>query len=963
MSPGGDSSCPSCGSVSAVGAGTASRPRAEGSGGPARALRAILVDAPAGEASEAVDAARDALGRLGAPPVSRPKTPRSDRAVRRAAFGKQAPPAGSRPAPPGPRSLREHLGGIPAWAVSGVLHVAGLLLLTFLVVNVGPPPAIHVDLSFSAPPVPPLPLPDLPQPGDTSALDRLAESPPLPEVPVGLLEDRPETPDDRDFRESLVEKTPLLAPGAEKYGWRGRGGRRLAAARGGGTYGSEKAVAAGLRWLAGHQDAEGWWGYFEETFTCGKGSPQQRTGLTGLALLAFLGAGQTAETGGFAPTVARGLRWLASTQEPEGGFPGNLYHDAIAALALAEAAGMGTGGEPVAKAAARAAGFLVSAQNKDGGWRYEPRSGESDTSVTGWCLMALSAARAAGFPPEARVLERARRFLDSMTTPEGETGYTSPEGGINALTAVGLLGRSLTGATPQDPLVRRAAGHVSSEPAVWDLEPARREGKTFLKENPINLYRWYYTSLALYPLGGPEWERWNPNCRDVLVRNQRRGGGCADGSWDPVDVWSGAGGRVYSTATAVLTLEVYYRAAPRFLEVPDDELAALPVGTAFHGELLWERARAAAAAARRAAGGTPSERTAAAAAAEGALGRFREWARRHLDRPGADGAEEVAGWLALAEREEGEAALLRGDRARAEEILRPVLDRAPDGPAAPGLRRLLAKLALEGADQRRAADLLAEILRRGEEPDPAGRSTIWRTLGDLRARLGDPGGAAAAYRSAVAGAAPEEAEALRRRLASALLQLRDWRGALEALGLVAGGAPGSLAPKEAEAAISLAVSLAERMRADGDAGAGADLLDQAVERFGPVASPAALAGLRRARAEALGAAGRHEEAADVWLALAASGAGPAAELRAAAALIGAGKAVVARDLTAKLQGSLAPFSDPWWEARCLHAEALLAVGDRARARALVENTQALYPQLGGEALRGRFLRVLEAAGR
>ncbi|MBK9976081.1 MAG: hypothetical protein IPP14_15010 [Planctomycetes bacterium] len=31
------------------------------------------------------------------------------------------------------------------------------------------------------------------------------------------------------------------------------------------------------------------------------------------------------------------------------------------------------------------------------------------------------------------------------------------------------------------------------------------------------------------------------------------------GSWDSVDAWGSAGGRVYSTAINCLTLEVYYR--------------------------------------------------------------------------------------------------------------------------------------------------------------------------------------------------------------------------------------------------------------------------------------------------------------------------------------------------------------------------------------------------------------------
>ncbi len=46
----------------------------------------------------------------------------------------------------------------------------------------------------------------------------------------------------------------------------------------------------------------------------------------------------------------------------------------------------------------------------------------------------------------------------------------------------------------------------------------------------------------------------------ALVGNQRRTG-CEKGSWDPIEEWGPAGGRVYSTAMGTLTLTVYYRHA------------------------------------------------------------------------------------------------------------------------------------------------------------------------------------------------------------------------------------------------------------------------------------------------------------------------------------------------------------------------------------------------------------------
>ncbi len=53
--------------------------------------------------------------------------------------------------------------------------------------------------------------------------------------------------------------------------------------------------------------------------------------------------------------------------------------------------------------------------------------------------------------------------------------------------------------------------------------------------------------------------------KDALLKLQRADGHRA-GSWDPDPNWIGqTGGRVYATAIAVLTLEVYYRVRPRYL--------------------------------------------------------------------------------------------------------------------------------------------------------------------------------------------------------------------------------------------------------------------------------------------------------------------------------------------------------------------------------------------------------------
>lgn len=87
------------------------------------------------------------------------------------------------------------------------------------------------------------------------------------------------------------------------------------------------------------------------------------------------------------------------------------------------------------------------------------------------------------------------------------------------------------------------------------------------KERPtphhVNLYYWYYGTLALYHAGGTDWERWNDELKKSLLALQEKEGAEA-GSWPANGVWAGYGGRVYATAMAALNLEVYYRYLPMY---------------------------------------------------------------------------------------------------------------------------------------------------------------------------------------------------------------------------------------------------------------------------------------------------------------------------------------------------------------------------------------------------------------
>ena len=63
------------------------------------------------------------------------------------------------------------------------------------------------------------------------------------------------------------------------------------------------------------------------------------------------------------------------------------------------------------------------------------------------------------------------------------------------------------------------------------------------------------------------WKTWNKEMTQTLLSLQR-GDGHANGSWDSDGLRNDPGGRIFSTAMATLTLEVYYRYLPMYAKRP-----------------------------------------------------------------------------------------------------------------------------------------------------------------------------------------------------------------------------------------------------------------------------------------------------------------------------------------------------------------------------------------------------------
>jgi hypothetical protein len=376
----------------------------------------------------------------------------------------------------------------------------------------------------------------------------------------------------------------LMAPWVTSSGSSG-GGRRARRQRRGADETNQFRVEAGLDWLARHQvpdagywDCDGFQAQCRMNVCAGTGQAANDPGVTGLALLAFLGAGYTHREGHYRTTVENAIRYLRRIQDAEGCFGGRndprfVYGHAICTLALAEAYAQ-TEDALLRPYVGCGLDFIYACQNPRPdwsgflGWGYGVRSGRSDTSVTGWMTMALKSAAEGKFPVNRPAIEGVRTFLESVTEPvTGKVGYREravgpmrnlgretvwPPVKSEATTAVGVFCRIFANAmlgidSSKEVVLIQGAQVMASTLPVWN------EG-----DGSIDHYYWYFGTLAMFQVGGGYWKKWNAALKPAIIEHQRTSGDEA-GSWDPVDPWGLEGGRVYSTALMTMCLEVYYR--------------------------------------------------------------------------------------------------------------------------------------------------------------------------------------------------------------------------------------------------------------------------------------------------------------------------------------------------------------------------------------------------------------------
>lgn len=313
----------------------------------------------------------------------------------------------------------------------------------------------------------------------------------------------------------------------------------------------EASVAKGLAWLARQQAPDGSFGN------------QQQWGpnvaVTSLSALAFMSDGHLPDRGAYGPVVSKALQYILSNAADNGLIASDagaapMYGHGFATIFLGEIYGMTAGGPDTVTAArvhdalVRSVRLIVSSQNEEGGWRYNPVPNDADVSVTICQIKGLRSARNAGIEVPRETIDRAVAYVRKAQNL-GNGG----DGGFRYQ----LMGNPASG------WARSAAGVASLQYAGIYDDPAidaglmyveRMRGAQRFGRAQHYFYGHYYSMQSMYLAGGKWWRQWWPEIRDELLALQKD-----DGSWDDSQV-----GDHYGTAMSLIILQAPKRYLPIF---------------------------------------------------------------------------------------------------------------------------------------------------------------------------------------------------------------------------------------------------------------------------------------------------------------------------------------------------------------------------------------------------------------
>jgi hypothetical protein len=314
------------------------------------------------------------------------------------------------------------------------------------------------------------------------------------------------------------------------------------------TPAAQKAIDQGLNYLVHSQHSDG---------SFGTGPHHGNVAITSLGALAMMAGGHQPGRGPHGKVVRRALDFVLGQEDPATpGYlhnkpalhqhDGPMYSHGFGTLFLAEVHGMVSQRglrERLQAVLRRAVDLIISSQNSKGGWRYLPERKDADISVTICQIMALRAARNAGFSVPRESVDRCIQYVKSCQEGPG----SREAGGFRYMEQGGQPG-----------FARTAAGVVALYCAGSYKDPAITAGLKYLmrckprqyfsRPDLHYFYGHYYAAQAMWTAGGSYWAEWFPAIRDELVGRLQRLG--QDGCWtDQICTH-------YATAMACIILQI-----------------------------------------------------------------------------------------------------------------------------------------------------------------------------------------------------------------------------------------------------------------------------------------------------------------------------------------------------------------------------------------------------------------------
>lgn len=283
-----------------------------------------------------------------------------------------------------------------------------------------------------------------------------------------------------------------------------------------------QALDRSIQWLIDQQHPDGGW----RPSTWG-GNDQFTAGVTALSLLALLQSEATEVT--TARTKAKDFLTAQLTGASPDRTQAFSYNHSLAALALLESYAK----DPDDKTKAVIDGAvrdIIRQQSTSGGWGYQVSTGleyggtsPANSAISVWPLAVLKRASEQGWTEAKPMVRKATKWMGELIDEYGLLGYRSPGDfphGPDTLLVMGLSTLSLND------------------------HPLREVSKPN-KNTTSDMYHAFFTAQALHKQASQELHA----LQDHIIATQIK-----DGSWETRGKWSKAGGRVYATAMASMSL-------------------------------------------------------------------------------------------------------------------------------------------------------------------------------------------------------------------------------------------------------------------------------------------------------------------------------------------------------------------------------------------------------------------------